>query len=142
MTAHKELKTIIRARQRKTGESYTAARVHVMHTRNELLGLADATTLPVAGPPLEGIVIKVNRQSARVRIPAEDIQITVRSTDAPQVVPGHVVTLVLSKRWTWRGDRYASGQMLDPHIDVAKLGLTPLPLRRSSGVPEQLPPCH
>jgi hypothetical protein len=31
MTAHRDLKRIIRERQSKTGESYTAARVHVMH---------------------------------------------------------------------------------------------------------------
>jgi hypothetical protein len=30
MTAHKDLKTLIRERQSKTGESHTAARAHVM----------------------------------------------------------------------------------------------------------------
>jgi len=130
MTAHKNLKTIIRARQRKTGGSYTTSRAHVMRTRAELLGLDDS---PVSArdpePPLEGIVLKVNRQSARVRIPAEDAEFTVRSMDATEVVPGHVVTLVLDRRWTWRGDAYATGRMLEPHIEVTKLGLTPLPLR-------------
>jgi tetratricopeptide (TPR) repeat protein len=48
---------------------------------------------------------------------------------ATEVVPGHVVTLELKRRWTWRGDPYASGRMLAPRIDVPKLGLTPLPLR-------------
>ena len=129
MTAHRELKTIIRARQRKTGESYTAARVHVMRMRTELLEPACSLPIPERERPVEGIVLKVNRDSARVRIPTEDVQVTVRSTDATEVVPGHVVTLVLAKRWTWRGDAYASGRMLDPHIDIAKLGLTPLPLR-------------
>jgi len=33
MTAHRDLKRIIRERQSKTGESYTAARVHVMRER-------------------------------------------------------------------------------------------------------------
>ncbi len=128
MTAHKALKTIIRARQKKTGESYTTARVHVMRARADLLGHADASTSPepkspVSESPIEGIVLKVNRGSARVRIPSEDVQVTVRSRDATEVVPGHLVTLQLSKRWTWRGDQYATGRMLDPRIDVAKLGL-------------------
>ncbi|MBK8696409.1 MAG: hypothetical protein IPN17_30110, partial [Deltaproteobacteria bacterium] len=38
MTAHRDLKNLIRERQQKTGESYTAARVHVMHARTKLLG--------------------------------------------------------------------------------------------------------
>jgi hypothetical protein len=43
-------------------------------------------------------------------------------------IPGHVVTLVMDKRWSWRSDAYASGAIEDPRIDVAKLGLAPLPL--------------
>ena len=38
MTAFRDLKRIIRERQSKTGESYTAARVHVMRERAALLG--------------------------------------------------------------------------------------------------------
>jgi hypothetical protein len=37
MTAHRDLKKVIRERQKKTGESYTAARTHVMRDRAELL---------------------------------------------------------------------------------------------------------
>jgi len=40
MTAHRDLKRIIRKRQRETGESYTAARAVVMRDRATLLGLA------------------------------------------------------------------------------------------------------
>jgi hypothetical protein len=39
MTAHRDLKRIIRERRSKTGESYSAARVHVMRERATLLGL-------------------------------------------------------------------------------------------------------
>ena len=85
MTAHRELKTIIRARQRKTGEAYTAARVHVMRMRAELLEPACSLPIPERERPVEGIVLKVNRDSARVRIPTEDVQVTVRSTDATEV---------------------------------------------------------
>jgi len=38
MTTHRDLKRIIRERQSKTGESYTAARSHVMRERATLLG--------------------------------------------------------------------------------------------------------
>jgi hypothetical protein len=38
MTAHGDLKRIIRARQCKTGESYMATRADVIRARDELLG--------------------------------------------------------------------------------------------------------
>jgi uncharacterized protein YbbC (DUF1343 family) len=54
MTGHRNLKKIIRARQQRTGEAYTAARAHVMRQRAELLGSPaeegpsiSATTRPV-----------------------------------------------------------------------------------------------
>lgn len=58
----------------------------------------------------------------------EDGQVTFRSGDVWDVVPGHLVTLGIDRRWTWRGDAYASGRIEDPRIDVARLGLEPLPL--------------
>lgn len=128
MTSHKDLKTLIRERQNKTGESYTAARVHVMRTRAELLGLPDVPTPPESPRGIEAIVLKVGQQSVRVRIPTEDVQVTVRTSDTWDVVPGHVVTLVAKKRWNWLGHAYASGTLENPQIDVARLGLTPLPL--------------
>ena len=130
MTVHRDLKNIIRERQKKTGESYTAARAHVMRERAKLLGRA------TEGPPtpelplrIDAVVLKVNQQSARVRILEEgDGQVTFRSSDVWDVVPGHVVTLVIERRWTWRGDAYASGKIEGARVDAAKLGLEPLPL--------------
>lgn len=127
MTANKDLKTIIRERQSKTGESYTAARAHVMRARAELLGLPEGA-MPDQKQRLEAIVLKTNRQSVRVQIPSEKVQLTYRSADASSVVPGHIVTLVFDKRWIWRGDAYASGMIESPHIDIGKLALDPLPL--------------
>lgn len=128
MTAHRDLKRIIRARQQKTGESYTAARAHVLRELDELLG--KEAEAPVATEPVraDAAVLKVNQQSVRVRIFGEDGQITFRSRDVWEVVPGHVVTLVIEKRWTWRDDAYASGRIENPRIDIEKLGLVPLPL--------------
>lgn len=128
MTAHRDLKRIIRARQRKTGESYTAARTHVMRERDELLG-KEAEPPANAEPVLaEAVVLKVNQQSARVRILGEDGQVTFRSGDVWDVAPGQLVTLVINKRWTWHDDAYASGRIENPRIDIEKLGLKPLPL--------------
>lgn len=38
MTAQRDLKNLIRARQAKTGESYTTARKHILRERAVLLG--------------------------------------------------------------------------------------------------------
>lgn len=128
MTAHKDLKRIIRDRQSKTGESYTAARAHVVRERDVRCGLRaehpPASDVEIA----DAIVLKVNRQSARVRLIGEQGQITFRSGDIWQVVPGHLVTLAIEKRWSWREAAYASGKIKNPRIDVEQLGLEPLPL--------------
>ena len=130
MTAHRDLKNLIRERKEKTGESYTAARAQVMHERAELLGLATERNRPTlaATPRVEAVVLKVNQRSARVRILGEEGEVTFRSGDVWDVVPGHLVTLVIGRRWTFRGDAYASGKLENARIDVAKLGLEPLPL--------------
>jgi tetratricopeptide repeat protein len=129
MTAHRDLKTIIRRRQQKTGESYTTARSHVLRERDASNG-SEADAPPVVAEPRRGdaVVLKVNRQSARVQLLGEAGQLTFRSPDAWQVVPGHVTTLVIDKRWMWRDNEYASGRMENPRIDVGRLGLVPLPL--------------
>ena len=128
MTAHRDLKRIIRERQARTGESYTAARVHVMRDRAELLGLEGPGPAIAVSGRAEAVVLKVNRQSARVRILTEADQVTFRSGDVWEIVPGHLVTLVVERRWIWRGDAYASGRIENLRIDVTKLGLAPLPL--------------
>jgi len=123
MTAKKDLKKLIRDRQTKTGESYTAARAQLLRDRG-------TQSVGEAAPPVraEAIVLKVNAQSARIRIAGEHGALTFRSPDVRRVVPGHVADVVIEKRWTWRGDEYASGTVEDVRVDVAKLGLDPLPL--------------
>lgn len=127
MTKSKTLKARIRERQAETGESYTAARMFVLGERMEVV-----TPTLTAPTRHEAVVLKVNQSSARVRIVGEEGQITFRSGDVngiEPVVPGHIVTLVMEKeRWAWRGDDYASGRIESPRIDIAKLGLEPLPL--------------
>lgn len=129
MTAHRDLKRIIRNRQAKTGESYTAARAHVMRERAVVVG-GDSNANQSAIPTyVEAAVLKVNQQSLRVRLLSEQAQITFRTSDLRGVVPGHLVTLPIDRRWTWRGDEYASGRIENPRIAVEKLGLVPLPLK-------------
>jgi tetratricopeptide (TPR) repeat protein len=128
MTAHRDLKRIIRDRQKKTGESYTTARAHVMRDRAALIRLHDNAVESTAPVRANAAVLKVNRQSARVRIFGEEGQVTFRSADVSEVVPGHLVTLVIEKRWTWCDDAYASGRIENPRIAVEELGLVPLPL--------------
>jgi len=126
MTVSKDLKKRIRERQARTGESYTTARMHVLGEQMEVRA-------PTASEPTrhEAAVLKLNQRSARIRIFGEDGEVTFRSGDvdgiAP-VVPGHIVTIGVDKRWTWRGDTYASGKVESARIDIPRLGLAPLPL--------------
>ena len=128
MTTHRDLKRIIRERQSETRESYTAARSHVMRERAALLGQTEES-VPQEPVRLDAAVLKVNQQSARVRVLGEVGEITFRSGDISEIVPGHLVTLAIEKRWTWRGDDYASGRIENPRIAVERLALEPLPLR-------------
>ena len=66
--------------------------------------------------------------SARVRLLGQDGQITFRSSSRGSLAPGQVATVVLEKRWTWRGDAYANGRVESARTDVTMLGLEPLPL--------------
>jgi|HubBroStandDraft_1064217.scaffolds.fasta_scaffold03633_3 hypothetical protein len=127
MTAKSDLKKLIRERQQKTGESYTSARVHVMRARSERLGLPPEAE---RSPPMaaEAAILKVNDLSARVRILGEEGQLTFRSGDARELIPGQIAALAVDKRWTWRGDAYASGKVESACVDLPKLGLEPLPL--------------
>jgi len=124
MTTNKDVKKRIRDRQAKTGEAYSTAHLHVMNERAALL----APDLPTGPARLDAIVLKVNQQSARIRIPGEAGEVTFRSADLFDVVPAHVVTLAIEKRWTWHDDDYASGKVESARIDIPTLGLQPLPL--------------
>ena len=72
----------------------------------------------------DAAILKVNSRSARVRILGETGEITFRSQDIWDIVPGHLVTLVIEKRWVWKGDEYASGAIENPRIAIEKLDLT------------------
>lgn len=146
MTNHRELKDRVRRRMEITGESYAAARAHVMKARAQHLGLESTSATDQARPSeanpaitaktveslperVEAIVLKVNERSARVRILGEPGEVTLRAGTLDLVVPGHVITVSLKRRWRWRGDAYASGTIEARRIDIDALGLVPLPVR-------------
>jgi len=136
MTTRKDLKRIIRTRQKKTNESYTAARAHVLRARDARLGVqADA-----AQEHAEAVVLTVNRSSVRARVLNDHSRVTFQSRDAWRVVPGQLVTLVFKTRWTLGAGAHASGRIENPRIDVGKIGLEPLPL--SGGEPVDLRDGH
>jgi len=128
MTAKRDLKLIIRDRQRKTGESYTAAHAHVMRARAALLGIADELEPAPQPVRIEAAVLKVGTTTARIRILGSDEQITLRSRDVWDLAPGQIVTIRVAKRWTFHGDAYASGKIEAARIEAGKLGLEALPL--------------
>jgi len=128
MTDHRDLKKIIRARQSKTGESYTTARAHVMRERANLLDPPAQEPLLTEPSRVDAAVLKVNRRSTRVRICGESGELTFKSEDIWHIAPGQIVTLLIAKRWIWKGDDYASGRIENPRIEIEKLGLIALPL--------------
>ncbi|MBN1570544.1 MAG: tetratricopeptide repeat protein [Acidobacteria bacterium] len=125
MTANKDLKKIIRARQEKTGESYTTARLHVLRTREVSL---DGKSLQKES--IAGYILKCNQTSIRVHIPESNETLTMRtnSVDAWHAVPGQCIEAIVTNRWTWRGVAYASGAVNRLWTNVRALGLEPLPL--------------
>jgi len=127
MTLRKDLKTRIRQRQDKTGESYTAARAHVLRTRAELFALP----LDTRPRRSEACVLAVRGDHVRVRLldDRSACNFTMHPHELPDLVPGHLVTLVVDRRWTHEGQAHASGRIEAPRIDAKKLGLEPLPLR-------------
>jgi len=125
MTIQKDLKRRIRARQAKTGESYTTARMHILKARNSPTPKATP-----GGQRRTAIVLKSNKRSLRIQIPGEAGTITLRFSTCPipEPVPGQFIECTEAKRWTWRGDAYASGAIERSWIDIPALGLEPLPL--------------
>ena len=122
MTTRKDLKRRIRARQEKTGESYTTARVHVLRARE------NPEHLPAAR--LTGVVLNRMTQTIRLR-PAgtkDDLVLRTTSLEAHRTAPGQLLECTINRAWQWRGTAFASGSVERAWTDVPALGLEPLPL--------------
>ena len=122
MTANKDVKRLIRERQVKTGEAYSTAHMHVMSERAALVAPASATT------KCEAIVLATAGRSAVVRVAGEEGDVVFRVDRELTIVPGHVATLTIDKRWSHNGRPWASGRVDDARVDVPRLGLVPLRL--------------
>jgi hypothetical protein len=105
----------------RTGERCTTARTHVLREQGEMHGMAVDEVVEAAVP-------KSNARSARVRVLGQTEGLTVRAFELAFVASGQVVTPKRSQRWTWRGDEYGSGRLLDVATNVARVGLTLWPL--------------
>jgi len=125
MTTRSDLKKRVRARQAKTGESYTTARAHVI---GALKPAAEADTQP---EHVTAVVLKCNEKSVRLRIRGEEGTVTLRcgTYDAMRLKPAQLIEVTLNKRWTWRDDAYASGVIDKIWFDAAALDLVPLPMK-------------
>lgn len=87
-----------------------------------------ATMARPLAEPLEAAVLSCGTNCARVRVLATREELTVRARDLWHVMPGHVVTLALERRWRHRGQLYAVGDMLATRIDAQALELPRLQL--------------
>jgi hypothetical protein len=125
MTHKSDLKKRIRARQAKTGESYTTARMHVLGARNALVD-----DNPPGVERVTVVVLKCNEKSMRVRVPGEDGEVTLRcsNSEAVRIAPAQLVEVRLGKRWSFHGDAYMSGTIERNWTDVVALDLEPLEL--------------
>jgi hypothetical protein len=77
---------------------------------------------------IEGAVLRVGTASIRVRIAGEEKPLTIRAALREDLVPGEIASVELGKRWRYAGHEYAAGRLVGVRLDVASLGLVPLPV--------------
>ena len=79
--------------------------------------------------PIELVVLAPKERAARCRIFGTEREITLRSGDVWNMVPGEIVTVRARKQWRYAGHPYLSGEVERHRLDVAALGLVPLRLQ-------------
>ncbi len=79
--------------------------------------------------PIDLVVLAPKQRAARCRILATAREITLRSADVLDMVPGEIVTVRCRKQWSYAGHPYLSGVVEGHRLDVAALDLVPLRLR-------------
>jgi len=79
--------------------------------------------------PIELVVLAPKKRAARCRILGTHREITLRSADVWNMVPGEIVTVRAQKQWRFAGHPYLAGDMESHRLDVKALGLVPLRLR-------------
>jgi hypothetical protein len=74
-------------------------------------------------------VLAVRGSNARSILPGSQKEITLRSGDLWDVVPGDVVTVRPMKVWTFFRHSYISGRVEEHHLEISAFGLAPLGLQ-------------
>ena len=91
----------------------------VLRTRAELFAL------PIDTPRVrrsDACVLAVTGDLVRVRLLGDRRECIVCPHNPPDLVPGHLVTLVVDRGWTSEGRAHASGRIEDPRIDAKRPG--------------------
>lgn len=122
MTVQKDLKKIIRARQSKTGESYSIAKMHVLSPTNN--------NLTETNESIEAVVLGVKKASILIQSLKTKEKSLLRTTSLCRykLVPGYFVKISIEKTWTWKSIQFVTGEILDWKIDLLSLNLEPLKL--------------
>jgi hypothetical protein len=82
------------------------------------------------GAAVDCVVLAPLPSAVRCRILGGDHQIVLRShTVVGNIIPGDILTIVVSKQWRHGGDLSVAGDVVGSRVDVPALGLTPLQLR-------------
>ncbi|MFO7904387.1 MAG: hypothetical protein ACQESR_10020 [Planctomycetota bacterium] len=125
MTTKKDLKKRVRARQAKTGESYSTARLHVLRGKDP-----QHVDQDISPKRITAIALSCSQQSIRLRQLSGTDVISLRTGGvvAYRVAPGQLVDVALTKQWTWSGIVCSTGRIERVWTDVPALGLDPLPL--------------
>jgi len=79
--------------------------------------------------PVDLIVLGIKGETARCRVLKSGKELTLRSGDVWDAVPGEIVTVNPRKHWSYAGHPYLSGEIANTRFDLAALGLTPLKLK-------------
>ena len=79
--------------------------------------------------PIELVVLAPKERAARCRILGTEREITLRSGDVWEMVPGEIVMVRARKQWRYAGHPYLSGDLERRRLDVKALGLVPLRLQ-------------
>jgi hypothetical protein len=80
------------------------------------------------GIPVELVVLAPKANAARCRLLGTERELTLRSSQVWNMVPGEVVTVRVRKQWRYAGHPYLSGDVDSHRLDVGALGLKPLNL--------------
>jgi len=80
------------------------------------------------GAPVDLVVLAVRMSVARCRILGSLREVTFRSGDVWETVPGEILTVRVRKRWRFSGHPYVSGGIEGRRLEVGALGIVPLRL--------------